>query len=257
MLFGTVVFAQGGSDATPTMGNGRQSVGTEVAGAQTGQQGRGQGQNRQSGQGRGQQGDTSDERFTESMEQMLENIEPADLSALEIEGLMLMREEEKLARDVYFSLYETWNYPIFRNIGESEQQHMDAVKLLLDAYELDDPVGVDEPGVFASLELQGLYDSLVEEGKQSLVGALTVGATIEDLDIADLQKQIEANDNEDIGIVYQNLMKGSRNHMRSFTRLLEREEVFYAAQFITPEYLAGILATNQETEPIAESGYEF
>ena len=66
-----------------------------------------------------------------------------------------------------------------------------------------------------------------------MVDALTVGATVEDLDIKDLQTLMAEADNEDILAVYQNLIKGSRNHMRAFTRMLNRNGGSYEAQFIT------------------------
>lgn len=53
---------------------------------------------------------------------------------------MQMREEEKLARDVYLELYETWDLPVFYNIAQSEQTHMGAVKTLIEKYNLKDPI---------------------------------------------------------------------------------------------------------------------
>ena len=39
------------------------------------------------------------------------------------DGLSYMREEEKLARDVYLALYEKWGIRTFLNIAKAEQQH--------------------------------------------------------------------------------------------------------------------------------------
>ncbi len=61
------------------------------------------------------------------------------LTAAEEEGLLFMREEEKLARDVYLVLFDKWGLRVFENIAESEQRHMDAVLYLLGKYGLDDP----------------------------------------------------------------------------------------------------------------------
>ena|GEM_PF-1446766 len=133
------------------------------------------------------------------------------LSAEEVDGLLWMREEEKLAHDVYVTLYEKWNLPIFQNISQSELTHTDAVKSLLDRYSLADPAVGNAVGVFVNPTLQGLYDQLVTQGGQSLADALVVGATIEDLDIVDLQTRLAQTEKADIQLVYRNLMKGSRN----------------------------------------------
>lgn len=186
---------------------------------------------------------------------LIAGIPAADVSEEELAGLLLMREEEKLARDVYAALYEVWNIPIFQSISRSEAQHMESMKLILDRYEIADPVGTDEPGVFEDEVLQGLYDELVEKGSGSLAAALTVGATIEDLDIADLERLIGESDNDDIRVVYQNLMKGSRNHIRSFVSQLERLGEEYAATYVSPEYLERTLSISREVAPITDPEY--
>jgi len=156
------------------------------------------------------------------------------LSAVEIEGLLYMREEEKLAQDVYLTLYEKWGMRIFQNISGSEQTHMDAVKTLLDRYDLDDPAAGLVVGVFTNATLQELYDQLIDEGSQSLADALRVGATIEEIDILDLEERIAQTDNRDIQLVYENLMRGSRNHLRAFVSTLERQ----AGEIYQPQYLS-------------------
>ena len=156
------------------------------------------------------------------------------LSDAEVEGLLYMREEEKLARDVYLTLYEKWGLPVFQNITNSEQTHMDAVKTLLDQYDIEDPVADNDVGVFANPALQKLYDQLVEQGSQSLADALRVGAAIEEIDILDLEQRIAQTDKADIRRVYENLMKGSGNHLRAFASNLERR----TGETYQPEYLS-------------------
>jgi hypothetical protein len=75
---------------------------------------------------------------------------------------------------------------IFLNISDSEQQHTDAVLGLIEKYNLPDPAADTPMGEFDNLVLQGLYDLLTAQGTASLIDALIVGATIEDLDINDL-----------------------------------------------------------------------
>jgi hypothetical protein len=140
----------------------------------------------------------------------------------EIEGLLQMREEEKLARDVYLKMYEKWGKRVFKNIVESEQRHMDAVLSLLKKYNLTDPAAENSVGEFENTTIQDLYDDLVAAGSVSLVEALRVGVDIEELDIEDLQNFLDNTDNPDIKTVYQNLLEGSLNHLSAFTFQLDR-----------------------------------
>jgi len=170
-----------------------------------------------------------------------------ELSAAEIEGILYMREEEKLARDVYLALYEQWALPIFQNIANSEATHMQAVKTLIDRYDLEDPAAGQDVGVFTNPTLQGLYDQLVEEGRRSLTSALRVGAAIEEIDIIDLEERIAQTDRADIQTVYENLMKGSRNHLRSFVSTLERQSgETYQPQYLSPAAYDAIVAAPME-----------
>jgi hypothetical protein len=169
------------------------------------------------------------------------------LSTEEITGLIFMREEEKLARDVYSTLFDTWDLPIFSNIAQSEQTHTEAVKTILTKYDIADPVVNDSVGVFTNTDLQDLYDDLSTQGRLSIKDALTVGATIEDLDISDLQKQLSLTDNDDIKLVYENLLRGSRNHLRSFVAQLTSLNTTYAPTFITQVEFESIISSGQET----------
>ena len=218
--------------------------------------GNGTGTGRGNGQGRNSAGNLYRENFVEELASVW-NIElgSGTLTTAEKDGLLLMVEEEKLARDVYIALYNEWNIPIFNNIAESEQQHMDSVQLLLDAYGIAAPEETGSAGVFANSELQKYYDELTEQGSESVEDALIVGATIEDLDIADLQKLVDASENEEVKILYQNLMKGSRNHMRSFTAQLERYNTSYEPVFIDEAYYAKIMKYNREMAPISDPDY--
>jgi hypothetical protein len=170
----------------------------------------------------------------------------AALTAQEIEYLYFMREEEKVARDVYRVLYAEWGAMVFANIAESEQRHMDAMQGLIARYGLIDPVADDSVGVFANPELAALYEELVQRGRQSLVDALYVGALIEEVDIEDIEHAIEATDDEVIRYVYENLLRGSRNHLRAFVDNIEAQGLSYEAQYIAPEAVEAILSMPHE-----------
>lgn len=172
-------------------------------------------------------------------------IEP--LNDTEKAGLLYMREEEKLAKDVYITLYKKWNLKMFNNISSSEETHASAVLSLLQKYNIADPVGNNEVGVFKDSILQKLYNDLVSQGSASLLEAVKVGATIEDLDIYDLQVYLKTVDNQDITYVYNNLTKGSRNHLRSFYSQVLSQKGTYNAQFITQSELDAIVNSARET----------
>ncbi len=156
-----------------------------------------------------------------------------DLTDEERDGLLYMREEEKLAHDVYIALYEKWGLPIFSNIAQSEQQHTDMVLGLIQKYGLEDPAAGKAPGEFTNPDLQALYDQLVAQGSQSVGDALKVGAAIEEIDILDLKARIAQTDNEDIRTVYENLMAGSENHLRAFVQNLQQQ----TGETYQPQYL--------------------
>ena len=135
-------------------------------------------------------------------------------------NILHMREEEKLARDVYLVMYELWGANIFANISESEQQHMDAVENLITRYGLTDPVVDGMVGQFTNPDFKALYDEFIEAGSVSLDEALKVGVWIEELDIADLEKALQETTKRNIQRVFESLLNASNNHLDAFTRCL-------------------------------------
>jgi len=127
-----------------------------------------------------------------------------------------MREEEKLARDVYLTLGPLWNAPIFSNIAQSESRHMAAVKQLILTYGLTDPVGDNPVGAFTNPVFTQLYGELVAAGSASVADAYQVGVEVEELDIADLIQALSATNKTDVRSVFQNLLNGSYHHLEAF-----------------------------------------
>ena len=162
------------------------------------------------------------------------------LSSDEATMLTFMREEEKLARDIYIAMYQKWGAVTFSNISKSEQNHMDTLKKKLDKYQLPDPV---QPalGVFTNADLQTKYDQLQVTGLQSLVDGLYVGATIEEVDMVDIQHAIDVTTHLDVVNSYQNLLEGSKNHLRAYVKALASQGVTYAPQFISLELYNAII----------------
>lgn len=184
---------------------------------------------------------------TVNLQAQINTLPKEPLSTAELSSLSYMREEEKLARDVYSTLYKKWSANIFTNISNSEQTHMDAILMLLNKYSLPDPVGSNSIGVFSNTVLQNLYNQLVAQGNTSMLDAYKVGATIEDLDIFDLKTALTEIDNQDIRLVYDMLTKGSRNHMRSFYKNILNTGGTYIPQYITQAEFDAIINSAMET----------
>lgn len=166
------------------------------------------------------------------------------LTASEKEGILLMREEEKLAHDVYSFFAEKYDIPIFRNIAKSEVVHQKSMIWLMENYGIEDP-SYEEQGKFRNKDLQKLYNKLTSQGN-TLIEALKVGAYIEDLDIYDLKNLMKETDNEDILRIYNRLLLGSENHLRAFVRNLSGRGVEYKPEFITKDEMNTILNNSKQ-----------
>ena len=163
-------------------------------------------------------------------------------SAQERDDLIFMREEEKMARDVYLTMYDKYGgEQVFANIARSEQQHMNRMLDMINRYGLTDPVTDDTIGVFQDAAIRTLYKSLIEEGNKSVLDAFMVGALIEEVDIRDLEEAIRSTDESMLDRVYGNLKSASHNHLRAFVRQIEGMGIVYMAQHLSQAQVDGIL----------------
>lgn len=164
------------------------------------------------------------------------------LSEQEKNDLVFIREEEKLARDFYKAMFDKWKQRSFDNISKSEQFHMDAIKILIDRYKLDDPVGNNNNGIFKDSTLQELYNNLIKEGSISLENALKIGAKVEEIDIKDLKKSINNTKLDDLKLVYDSLMSASENHLRAFVSNFNKfSKTKYEQQILSKEEFESIV----------------
>lgn len=179
------------------------------------------------------------------------NSSTVNLTKAEIDDVLFIREEEKLARDVYLTLYQTYstdqNAKVFNNIAQSEQNHMNAMANLIRVYNLPDPVVDNTVGKFTNQDLANLYTQLTTKGQTSIRDALYVGAYIEEIDIVDLKEAInlvKQNSNaQNIISTYENLMCGSRNHLRAFASQIKQIDGSYTAQVLSQQEVDSIINT--------------
>lgn len=163
------------------------------------------------------------------------------LTEAEVTSLMEMREEEKLAREVYLAMNAKYNFRVFANIAKSENAHSSAVLYLIKGFGLTDlsPAAANE---FSNPLFPELYAQFTEKGSASLVEALKVGALIEEYDIADLQHHIAETQNATVAKVYGNLLKGSKFHLKAFSNALKAQGASYSPTVLTVEEYNEILA---------------
>ena len=181
---------------------------------------------------------------SDNTEDTSEEILNETLAATDKTALIFMLEEEKLARDTYSFLNNEWAITQFANIKASEQTHMDAIEKLLIQYNIQYTILPE--GQFNNANLQTLYNQFAKDGAISQYNALQIGATIEDLDIVDLQDFIDATENTNIISVFKNLQCGSRNHLRSFVSTIENSGSSYTPQYLTQDAYNSILSGSRE-----------
>ncbi len=168
------------------------------------------------------------------------------LSAEEKNDLLRLREEEKLARDVYLFAYDKYQEQTFKNISNSEQKHMDKVLDILTEYGVADPAS-SEKGVFKNSILQELYNSLTAKADSSLIDALIVGATVEDVDIYDINDFIANTQQAKILDMYEQLNCGSRNHLRAYYSKITENDSTYIPQYISITEFNSIINADHES----------
>jgi hypothetical protein len=172
-------------------------------------------------------------------------IETAPLTDAEVLALQKMKEEEKLAQDVYTVLYQKWGNQIFSRISVAESNHINALELILENYGINDSMN-NETGIFADSEIQNIYNDLIPKGSESIDGALKTSALIEEMDINDLKNALSSTSNANLIMVYENLERGSRNHLRAYNRQLVSLGLLYTPVYLSQNEFDSIVNSNME-----------
>ena len=163
------------------------------------------------------------------------------VSPAERYGLVQLRQEMKLARDVSWALYNRWQQPAFLNSANAQQAQMDTMKALLDKYGIADPVVDNTPGIFMDPHYLELYNAMAAKGMTSLGNAMSVGATVEERAIYTVNNIMATADNDDMQAVYLNMMAGSRNYLRVFVGMMAGQGMYYNPQYISHDEMEEIM----------------
>lgn len=157
---------------------------------------------------------------------------PTDsLTPSEIEGLMYLREEEKMAHDLYRAYFLDNNLHIFKKIALAERKHMKATRRLINFYGLTDPA-IQAAGQFSDTTIQAMYDALLADGLVSPEDALNSAAYVEESDILDLMNELSATSNTNLIFVYSKLLNGSKRHLKGLVHILDNYGIVYQPQLL-------------------------
>lgn len=146
----------------------------------------------------------------------LATLPSGELTADQKAELVYWVEEEKMAHDLYTAFAEQYDAGPFARVAASETRHMDAVRLLLEKYGLDDPTEGAAAGEFDDQDLAALYADLLARGDDSYADALAVGRTVETTDIDDLGELLSGLDAPDVAAVATRQVAASERHLAAF-----------------------------------------
>lgn len=130
-----------------------------------------------------------------------------------------MREEERLARDLYQAFADKYGATVFVRIAAAEQHHFDTMGTLISGYGLQDPSAGLAAGTYADPALQKMWDDLSAQGSTSLADAYAVGVAVEKADVADLDEAIAITD-DTVDAYMNHLRTATQQHLATFERLV-------------------------------------
>lgn len=175
----------------------------------------------------------------------------SELNSTQREEVVFMYNEEKLAKELYATLYTLYGTKTFTNIStRSETKHQLEMQTMLQRYDINflDPTNKErsfqqsdlETVAFAQFsvdELQNLYDTLYAKAAQTEQDALEVGCMVEVTDVNDLT--IAIADTEGFSLLQESYIKlrnGSYNHYHAFDSALKNLGVTQGCCTLGSEY---------------------
>lgn len=168
------------------------------------------------------------------------------LGADEQRDLQRIREQRKLARDLYWDLAKHWGSLVLVRLGAAEQTHLNTLDTLLDHYGLSDPVAGHAVGESGDPKFQALHVQIVEVGHRSEMAASQAGLLVEEMSLSDLAAARARTRQPEIAAVYDDLLRNSRNHLRALFRQMQRFEGEYVPQSLSLSDFEAIVWTQPE-----------
>jgi hypothetical protein len=157
------------------------------------------------------------------------------LSVEAMEGLIFLRNGERLARDVARALMDYYGSHPFFGQSEAERSHGEAIGQLMTRYALYDSVSTQLPGEFSDPYWQSEYDFYLSQAELGYIDALLVSVEIQEAALVDLRYWNSLSETDYVVVeVIRALLLATRNHLRLLNNELESVGYEY-----TPMYLSG------------------
>lgn len=156
------------------------------------------------------------------------------LTADETEFLYAIREDEKIAHDVYAAFSAL--YPAAKTISKimtAESSHISAAEAVLDYYEIEYPP-LSDTGIFEDADRQALYNDLITKGT-TLIKAYGTMALMEEETVyayKSIQNQLT---NSNLSLLLSQLIKASSNHLRATVRQVVKLGGSYSPAYLSDE----------------------
>ncbi len=165
------------------------------------------------------------------------------ITETEAGDLQLLREEEKLARD----LFRDWSdrSELFGAVAHSKQLHFEIVGALLQRHQVTDRTLGGE-GLYVFPQLQTLHQELLARGGSTELEALAAGAELHERDLVGLEEAAGRSQLEDVRASLAEIQRGARNHLRGCVEELALQGVDYAPRLLSPEAFAAIINSPRE-----------
>jgi hypothetical protein len=144
------------------------------------------------------------------------------LTAAQRTELARLAEEEKLNHDLYTAFTKAYGLPVFENLAAAEANHLQALRTLMDRYDIADPTAGKAAGVFASATVQAGYDRLLAQGKAGQQAALRAARAVEQNAIASYGEAIDGLNAPAAERVYSNLRATETRHLAAINTWLAR-----------------------------------
>lgn len=162
------------------------------------------------------------------------------LTADEIEFLYAMREDEKLARDLYAYFWTRYpTAPQIQRISKAEESHIAAIETVLDYYEISYPA-MSAPGVFEDSTRQALYDELALKS-ETMLEAFQTMAFVEDRDLFAYKMVQSQITNANLSLLIENMIKASTNHLKAAIRQIFVRDGSYTSIYLSAEEYDAII----------------